>query len=219
MNNNKSKILIDVDDVIVDGAFLDAINKFKGTNYIEEEFTSYFFDEEVFTKEEMPKYHEFLLSYDIYENCKLMKGVEDVMPILNRCMDVYFCSSCIVKGLEEYSGIFFKRKYDFLVKAFPYIDPHKYIFTTSKNNFDGIDFQIDDLLSNLQGEVKNKKFLFTRHHNNDISSEVLKKNNTIRVNNWYEILYEIYYHDIYKDAYKYWKEERENVLKLTKNIA
>lgn len=140
MKNNKSKILIDVDDVIVDGAFLDAINKFKGTNFKEEEFTRYFFEEEVFTKEEMHKYNEFLLSYDIYENCTLMKDVEEVIPILNRCMYVYFCSSCIVKGLEEYSGIFFKRKCDFLVKAFPYIDPNKYIFTTSKNNLDGIEF-------------------------------------------------------------------------------
>lgn len=218
MNNKKSKILIDVDDVIVDGAFLDAINKFKGTNYTEDEFTTYFFDEEVFNNDELKEYRKFLVSYDLYENCRLMQGVKEIMPILNRCMDVYLCSSCIVKGLEEKSGIFFKRKYDFLYRAFPYIDPHKYIFTTSKNNFKGVDFQVDDLLSNLQGEVTNRKILFTRHHNKDIPFEELRKKRITRVNDWYELLYHIYYRDIHASSYEFWKDESKNVFELTKDV-
>ncbi len=184
----KPKILIDVDDVIVDGVFLDALNKFKKTNYTQDQFKTYFIEEEVLEKSEIDNFHNFLLSYDYYKDCNLVDGVSDVLPTINKYMDVYFCSSCIVKGMESKSGIFFERKYNFLLRSFPYIDPNKYIFTTSKNNFSGIDFQIDDLISNLQGNVNNKKILFTRHHNKEINDISLKDMNIVRANTWYEIL-------------------------------
>lgn len=187
MNYKNESILIDVDDVIVQNAFIDAINVFKGTNHKEEDFTTYFIDDIVFSDNEKKQFREFLLTYNIYENCKLIVGVEEVLPCLCNILDVYICSSCIVKGLEKYSGIFFKRKFDFLLEKFPYIDPDKIIFTSSKNNFRGFDYQIDDRVENLKGDIR-CKMLFSSYHNRDIDYGVLKKMEILRVNSWSEIL-------------------------------
>ena len=183
----KSKMLIDVDDVIVDNAYLQALNEFMGTNFKPEDFEEYYLAEEKLTEEEAEGYRDYVYEHNIYEDCKLMEDVEIILPIMIECMDIHICSSCIMKGLEKRSGVLFARKYDFLVDKFPTLESEKIILAGSKNCFTGFDYQVDDRLENLKGDSKNK-FLFTRWHNRNISSLELAKYGVIRVNSWLEML-------------------------------
>ena len=183
---NKKSILLDVDDVIVDNAFLDAANNFNNTKYTEKDFSGYYIDKEMFNEETLPKYYEFLLHYNMYSNCRLIEGVEEILPILAKENDIYICSSCVLKGLERKSGIFFMNKFNFLVEKFPFLIAEHIIFTGDKNRFSDFDYQIDDLLTNLKNKIPNK-LLFTRYHNKEISKEELDKENVKRVDNWQEI--------------------------------
>ena len=187
MKYKKQKILIDVDDVIVDNAFLDAINKFKGTKYKDNDFEDYYIDDIVMNKYDKDNFRKYILENNIYEKCRLVEGAKEGLNLLKDSMDIYICSACVVRGIEKYSGIFFARKYDFLIKNFPYLDPNKIIFTGSKNNFVGFDYQIDDRVQNLEGNIPHK-LLFTRHHNKNIDKDILREKGITRVENWNEIL-------------------------------
>ena len=140
----------------------------------------------MFNEETLPKYYEFLLHYNMYSNCRLIEGVEEILPILAKENDIYICSSCVLKGLERKSGIFFMNKFNFLVEKFPFLIAEHIIFTGDKNRFSDFDYQIDDLLTNLKNKIPNK-LLFTRYHNKEISKEELDKENVKRVDNWQEI--------------------------------
>ena len=66
----------------------------------------------------------------------------------------------------------------------PFISPEKYVFTTNKNlmNFD---IRIDDKMDNLNGA--DIKLLFSAWHNQSLDEKVLRDNNVIRVNDWFDI--------------------------------
>lgn len=187
MQYNKKKMLIDVDDVIVDNAFLEAINKFKGTNYKDSDFEEYFIDDVVMNDADKANFRKYMLENNIYKNCRLVEGAKETLDLLKDFMDIYICSACVVRGLEKYSGIFFARKYDFLLGEFPYLDPNKIIFTGNKNYFTGFDYQVDDRMQNLEGDIPHK-LLFTRHHNKNIEKSLLTKKGITRVDNWSDIL-------------------------------
>ena len=84
------------------------------------------------------------------------------------------------------SGIYFKHKYDFLIKNFPYLDPHKFILTGYKNALVA-DVQIDDRFDNLQSKHIKTKLLMTAYHNKKIADEELNLKGVTRVNSWDEI--------------------------------
>ncbi len=186
--SNKPKIIIDVDDVMVKNMILVALNKFKHTDFKEEDFTEYFFTEEVLNEEEKREFVNYILANDIYEECILMEGAKEKIKILSEILDVYIASTCVLFGAERTCGVMFKRKFDMLMKYFPFIAPHKIILTSIKNCFSGFKYQIDDRLENLYSEDIKFKFLFTRYHNRHISDEILKEHNVVRVNDWQEIL-------------------------------
>ena len=122
---------------------------------------------------------------NLYDNAKVFPNAVGVLKKLNEVYDVYICSSCVWRGMERDSGIFFKQKFDFLVKHFPFLDPNKFIFSSSKNILYA-DIQIDDRAENLLGKVKTK-IMFTAFHNRKIEDKDLKKLKIIRANNWKEI--------------------------------
>ncbi len=188
--SEKTRILIDVDDVIVKNAFLAAFNKFKHTSYKEEDFTEYYFIKEILNEREKAKFAKYILKNNIYENCELMENAEGVLSGLSSLFDIYIASSCVFKGAERISGVLFERKFNFLMERFPFLDPNKVILTGVKNCFTGFKYQIDDRLENLHSDIP-YKFLFTRNPNKDISNETLKKYNVIRVDDWIEILQKI----------------------------
>ena len=56
---NKKTILLDVDEVICFGGFLDAANEFLNTSYVIDDFTDYFFDEVIVPKERFVEFNAF----------------------------------------------------------------------------------------------------------------------------------------------------------------
>ena len=76
-------------------------------------------------------------------------------------------------------------------KYLPFINPRKYIFTSSKSLIKA-DIQIDDLASNMNSDVETK-VLFPSYHNKNVSDEELKKMGIVRAGTdwrkgWEEVL-------------------------------
>lgn len=178
-------LLVDVDEVICTSSLLGEMNKFLGTNYKLDDFHEYYIDDILGSDENKEKFYNSLKNIDLYENAIIMDNAVEVLKRLGIQYKIYICSNCVMYCNRNNSGIFYKHKYDFLIKNFPFIDPENFIFTGAKNLFKA-DVQIDDRISNLKGEV-NTKLLFDSYHNHDISEEELSNLNVKRVHNWNEI--------------------------------
>ena len=183
------KILIDCDDVICDSGFVSMLNDYLNTNYTINDFTSYYIEEDVMhTEEEKTAFYEYIKDKNPYVKAKVFEGAYETLKALNEKYDVYILSACAIDihGLKEASGLFYKNKYDFLIKNFPFLDINKFIFTGTKNVFSA-DVQIDDKLSHLQSDNIPLKLMFTSYHNKIYTDEELKEKNVVRVNSWAEI--------------------------------
>ena len=179
------KLLVDIDEVLCQSTFLDEMNKFLKTNYKIDDFTEYYIDDALGADKNRQKFYKVLEDKDLYKNAKIYDGAIESLKKLNDYYEIYICSACVMFCMPEKSGIFFKHKYDFLIKNFPFLNPDRFIFTGAKNIFKA-DVQIDDRLSNLKGDVKTK-ILFTAYHNKNITTDELNKNNCIRCDNWQQI--------------------------------
>lgn len=186
MEKRKS-ILVDVDEVICHAGLLKLMNKFLNTNYKLEEFTNYYIDDDVFKDEKTKKaFFDYYVTQDGYEDAELLPYAKEALEKLNEKYDIYICSAFVMDGYEHLSGKFIMDKYNFLVKNFPFLDAKKFIFTGAKNLFEA-DVQLDDRLSNMKGNVK-QKFMFLSYHNRNIPKEELEKYNVVPVNGWKEVL-------------------------------
>lgn len=181
----KKKILIDVDDCICENNFIDEINEFLGTKYKINDFTEFYMDYVIGSEEKKKEFYNQMKDKNLYNHARIFPNAVSVLKKLNEVYDVYICSSCVWRGIEKDSGVFFKQKFDFLVKNFPFLDPNKFIFTSAKNILKA-DIQIDDRHENMRGQTK-MKIMFTAFHNRNIADSELKKLNIIRVNSWKEI--------------------------------
>ena len=178
-------ILIDVDEVICYNGFLPLLNKFLGTNYRLDDFTTYYIDDVIGSDEKKAKFYKLLEIVDLYENVEFLPGSIETIEKLSKQYEILICSACAMFCCLEKSGKFFKDKYNFLIKHFPFLDPNKFILTGEKNIFRA-DVQIDDRVQNLQGDIP-VKLLMTSYHNKNFSDAELKKQGIIRVNSWKEI--------------------------------
>ena len=185
MEIKKKKLLIDVDEVIGESTFLDEINLFLNTNYKIDDFTEYYLDDVLGSEENKARFYESIKNKDMYKDFKIFDGAKAVLKKLNEVYDIYICSACVMFCMPEESGVFFKYKYDFLIKNFPFLNPNNFIFTSAKNLFKA-DVQIDDKLSNMCGEV-DLKLMFSAYHNKNVSDETLKNVGVTRVSGWQEI--------------------------------
>lgn len=174
----KKKILLDVDEVICFSGFLPVINEFLNTNYEIDNFTKYYLDVAAIPKERMEEFNKFISTKNLYDYADLLPNSVEVIRELNEYYDIYILSSCVNPFDIENSGILFLNKYKFLLKNLPFINPEKYIFTSSKHLVSG-DIIIDDRLSNLKSDIK-IKILFPSYHNKDITNEELAKHGVIR---------------------------------------
>ncbi len=178
------KILIDLDDVICDCGFLHVVNKFLNTQYKISDFKD-FYIQDIIPENKKKEFHDFFFNNNMYDLVKINDNAIEVIEYLNQKFDVYICSAYVVKDDYERSGILALYKYNWLFNSIPFIDPNKYIFTSSKNLIDA-DIKIDDRLSNLEGKAK-LKILYTAYHNTDITDQILKEKNIVRANNWLEV--------------------------------
>lgn len=169
----KKKVLLDIDEVVCFSGFLPVLNEFLGTNYQIDDFTQYYLEEEVLPKEFIPDFHEFLSYRNLYENPDFLPGALDSLSRLSEYYDFYVCSSCINTEDLENSGRIFKDKFELLIRYLPFLDPRKFVFTSTKNIFKA-DIQIDDRLQNLDPEIPTK-ILFPSYHNRNITDEELKE--------------------------------------------
>lgn len=175
---NKKKLLLDVDEVICFTGFLPLINEFMNTNYVIDDFEDYYIDEVAIPKERFDEFNEFCKNRNLYENAHILPGAIETIKALNEVYDIYICSSCINPFDVKGSGRLFLYKYNFLMKVLPFIKPEKYIFTSVKNMFIA-DIQIDDRLSNLNGNIETK-ILFPSYHNKYITDDELNTLGVIR---------------------------------------
>ncbi len=181
----KKTLLLDVDEVICFGGFLEAVNEFLGTKYVIDDFTNYYIDEAAIPKERMDEFNEFIRHRDMYKNPHILPNAIEVIKKLSEKYDIYILSSCVNPFDIEGSGNLFMVKYNFLRKLLPFISPKNFILTSAKHLFKA-DVQIDDVIANFSDDV-DLKILFTSYHNKNITEEELKKAGVIRAgNDWRE---------------------------------
>jgi 5'(3')-deoxyribonucleotidase len=174
----KKTILLDIDEVVCFSGFLQVLNKFLNANYHIDQFTTYYLEEEVLNEEQKPQFMEFLSTQNLYEVPDFLPGAIETLERLSKNFDIYVCSSCVNPEDLNSSGKIFKDKYNFLIEYLPFLDPRKYIFTSTKNIFKA-DIQIDDRIQNLESDIETK-ILFPSYHNRDITDEELKEKGIIR---------------------------------------
>lgn len=180
----KKKLLVDFDDTICQSVFLKKVNEFLGTDYKLENFTDYFIDE-VVPKEKRQDYFNEFLKTNPYEGVGLINGAKEALKKLSKYYDIYVCSACVMPINPVGSAKLFGFKYDYILKELPFLDPSKFVFTSSKDIICG-DVFIDDYLHNLNGNIPTK-LLFTTYHNKHFTEEELCKRGVTRVESWKEI--------------------------------
>lgn len=178
------KLIIDMDDVITEKGFIRMINEFLGTNYTQEDSGSYYIND-LIPKEKMNEWIEFYSNKNVYDYANIIEGAKKSLQKLNEKYDLYIATAYVFRDAPQVSGKTLNDKYNFLLKNFPFIDPHKFIFISNKELLEA-DIRIDDSPKKLLGKAR-LKLLFTAYHNKDMSDEELKENNFVRVNGWKEV--------------------------------
>jgi len=181
----KMKLLIDVDEVICHPGLLPAMNRFMGTNYKINDFTTYYLDDILGDDENKQRFYDTLQDMDLYEEVEFIPDAVETIRELNDYFDIYICSSCAMFCCLDKSARFFADKYNFLIKNFPFLNPEKFILTGVKNIFKA-DIQIDDKASHLMGDIKHR-LMMTAYHNREITDEELNDKNIKRVDSWSDI--------------------------------
>lgn len=183
MEKEKLDLLIDVDEVICLSGFLPAINEFLGTNYKIGDFTEYYIDKVAIPKERFAEWNEYLNSINLYDRAVLMLGAKKTIEKLNYLYKIGILSSCVNSLNIPGSGRLFKDKYEWLLSNLPFIDPHKFIFTSAKDLIKG-DIIIDDRMPNLKSDIPTK-ILFPAYHNRDIKGKQIITQGIIKAgDNW-----------------------------------
>lgn len=177
----KKKIMVDMDDVITTGGFLYLVNEYLGTNYTEDDFDNYYFQDKV---PDINDFNKFILTKNVYDYCSIIDGCYDALKKLNEVYDIYVCTSYIWRDMPNDSGHLLEQKFNFLKDNFDFIRSYRFIFASDKSIFN-FDIKIDDRLDNLSN--CKTKLLFTAYHNKNISKEELNKLGIVRVDSWKEV--------------------------------
>lgn len=174
-------IMIDMDDVIVEGGLLHLINEYSGTNYVESDFKDFYMQDIVPDKNE---FFNFFITKNQYDYVHFLPDAYEVIEKLNKHYKIYIVTSYIFREIVEESGFILTQKYNYLIKNLPFLDPNNFVFTSAKSIIN-CDIKIDDRPSNLNNAEK--KLLFTAYHNQTISDQELKSQDIMRVNDWKEV--------------------------------
>ena len=175
-------LMVDMDNVITDGIFLDLINEFLGKNYRLNDLKNYYLQELIEDRKE--EFWDYVKDRNFYEGATLFNGCFEVLEKLNEKYDIYIVTAYLWNDCIDLSGKNLCNKYYYLRVMLPFIGPNKYIFTTNKNLM-RFDIRIDDKLENVIGTQIG--LLFDAWHNRDLDDKYLKENDVIRVNSWDDI--------------------------------
>lgn len=181
---DKKRIMIDMDDVIYEGWFLNLMNDYLGTTYKEEDFPGYYM-QDIIPKEKQEDFFNWMLTNDIYDYGNLLPNVYETLKKLNDKYNLCIGTAYIIKELPMESGkILLSQKYERLLSVFDFLTPKQIILVNDKS-FINAHIKVDDLVSNLEGaEIK---LLFSSYHNKDITDLELKEKGIIRVSSWLEV--------------------------------
>ena len=178
------KLIVDMDDVLTEKGFIRMINEFLGTNYKQEDAGSYYIND-LIPKDRLEEWVKWYSTKNAYDYVDIVKDAQEVMGKLNKVYEVYIATSYVFRDAPQVSGKTLYDKYNFLIKKFPFIDPHKFIFISNKELLEA-DIRIDDSPKKLLGKAR-LKLLFTAYHNKNMTEEELKEHNFVRVNGWKEV--------------------------------
>ena len=143
-------IMIDLDDTIVSGGYLDIINEYLHQKYTSDDIDGYYF-EDLLPDGITEDYVKYFYSHDVYRYVKILEQAKEVIQKLNEKYDVCICSAYIFpQGIAD-SYIHLSNKYKYLVREFSFLNPKNFIFT-SRKDLVVCDIKIDDRLDNLKGE-------------------------------------------------------------------
>lgn len=181
----KKKIMIDLDQTICDGGYLDIVNEYLNTSYKVEDIDTYYY-EDLIPRDKLDGYPDFFYQHNVYDYVWLLEDAYSVLEKLNQKYEVFICSSYVNDDCDvQKSYIHLSNKFKFLLEQLPFLNPHNYIFTSRKDVID-CDIKIDDKLSNLEGPGE-IKLLFDSYHNRNISDKELEDKKVRRVYSWKEI--------------------------------
>ena len=179
------KLMIDLDETICEGGYLEAVNAYLKTNYQYEDIPHYYV-EDVMNEEEKEKFLDyFYQNVNIYQNVQVVPKALEVIEELAKYYEVYIVTAFVDKRRVKESSIMAKYKYEWIIQDMPYIDPKKIILTGSKDVI-MCDIKIDDKVANLKGygEVK---LLMDQLHNRKYSLEELERFHIRRVYDWEQV--------------------------------
>lgn len=179
------KLMIDLDETICEGGYLEAVNAYLKTNYQYEDIPHYYV-EDVMNEEEKEKFLDyFYQNVNIYQNVHVVPKALEVIEELAKYYEVYIVTAFVDKRRVKESSIMAKYKYEWIIQNMPYIDPKKIILTGSKDVI-MCDIKIDDKVANLKGygEVK---LLMDQLHNRKYSLEELERFHIRRVYDWEQV--------------------------------
>ena len=179
------KLMIDLDETICTGGYLQAVNDYLKTNYKEEEIDSYYV-EDVMNEEEKERFLDYFYEHvNIYKTIDLVPDSLKVIEALSKHYDIYIATAFVDKRRVKESGVMAMQKYHWIIENMPYIDPKK-IFLTGSKNLVMCDVKIDDKVSNLKG-FGELKLLLDQPHNQKYSAQDLEQRKIKRVYNWNQI--------------------------------
>lgn len=176
-------LMIDLDDTIVSGGYLDIINEYLNKNHTTDDVDGYYF-EDLLPDGITDDYVKYFYSKNVYHYVKIFDKAKEVIERLSKKYDICICSAYVFpNGLED-SYIHLGNKYQYLMKEFPFLNPKNFIFT-SRKDLVKCDIKIDDRIDNLKGDCE--KILFTAYHNKNVKEEELAKLGIKRIDSWEEI--------------------------------
>ena len=180
------KIMIDLDETIVSGGYLEFLNEYLGTNYKPEEIQEYYVSN-ILSPEENEKYlTHFYKNVNVYVKAHIIPNALEVIKELNEHYEIYICTAFFDKRKPEECIVMANHKYDWICKNLPYINPRHIILTSAKELL-MCEVKIDDKVSNLKRGYGKIKLLLTTNHNKNYTKEELASYGIKRVDNWLEI--------------------------------
>ncbi len=181
-----TKVMIDLDETIVSGGYIESLNEYLGTNYKPEDFKDYYISN-ILPPEENNKYLDyFYKNVNVYDKSTIIPNAIEVIKKLNEQYDVYICSAFLDPRKPEECSIMAKYKYEWILKNLPFINPKRILLTSAKDLI-MCDVKIDDKVSNLKRGYGKIKLLLNQKHNEKYSKEELASLGILRVNDWLEI--------------------------------
>ena len=179
------KIMIDLDETICEGGYLEAVNEYLHTDYQYTDIPHYYV-EDVMDEEEKEAFLDYFYQHvNIYKNVKVLPKALEVIEKLAAKYDIYIVTAFVDRRRVKESSIMAKYKYEWIIENMPYINP-KHIVLTGSKDISMCDIKIDDKVANLKGYGETK-LLLNHKHNENFSHEELEKNNIRRVYDWEQI--------------------------------